>query len=151
TEVLGRPRHQFTQQLLRASPAGVPRGTRLLHAPATSAHDAPVVASAPTRCRLELRGVPASLAHGVGRREVIRDASLRVRAGETVGLVGASGSGKTTLLRIALGLLPTASGSVLIDEVDRSSANARTRREMRRKIALVPQDPLASFPRATTG
>ncbi|ALG90639.1 MULTISPECIES: ABC transporter ATP-binding protein [Actibacterium] len=41
-----------------------------------------------------------------GDRAVVRDVSLRVGAGECVGLIGPNGAGKTTLMRAALGLLP---------------------------------------------
>ncbi|MDQ8023266.1 MAG: ABC transporter ATP-binding protein [Moraxellaceae bacterium] len=40
----------------------------------------------------------------LGDRQVLRDVSLRVGAGETLGLVGRNGAGKTTLLRCLLGL-----------------------------------------------
>ena len=47
-----------------------------------------------------------------GRRDVLADVSLRVAAGEMLGLVGPNGAGKTTLLRAALGLQPGAAGGV---------------------------------------
>ena len=54
---------------------------------------------------LEAAGVTIDLGH----RVLVRDASFRVAAGETVGLVGPNGAGKTTLLRVLAGdLKPTA-------------------------------------------
>ena len=44
--------------------------------------------------------------------EVLRGASLEVRAGELVGLVGENGSGKSTLLQIVVGLLGSDAGTV---------------------------------------
>jgi ABC-type nitrate/sulfonate/bicarbonate transport system ATPase subunit len=50
---------------------------------------------------------------GVHRgRELLRDATLRLRAGERVALVGPNGAGKSTLVRVLLGLTPPAEGTV---------------------------------------
>jgi iron complex transport system ATP-binding protein len=68
--------------------------------------------------------------------------SLEVRRGEIVGLLGPNGSGKTTLLRILAGLLRPASGQVLIDGKPVSSL---TRRELARRVAVVPQETRVTF------
>lgn len=47
-----------------------------------------------------------------GRKTVLREASLHMRAGEVYGLVGKNGAGKTTLLRILTGLIPRFEGTV---------------------------------------
>jgi zinc transport system ATP-binding protein len=49
---------------------------------------------------------------GYGRLPVVREASLRVRQGEFVAVVGPNGSGKTTLMRLGLGLLRPTHGVV---------------------------------------
>ena len=46
--------------------------------------------------------------------QVLRDASLEVRPGELVGLVGENGSGKSTLMQIVVGLLPRDGGNLLV-------------------------------------
>jgi nitrate/nitrite transport system ATP-binding protein len=60
---------------------------------------------------LQLEGV----AKTYGARQILRNISLSVEAGEFVSIVGASASGKTTLLKIAAGLAPPDSGVVRID------------------------------------
>lgn len=137
SRVLGAPEHPFTRELLEASPAGRIREPRPVDRWAVP--------------RLELRGVSVSFGSGIARHEVLLDASLAVQPGETVGLVGESGSGKTTLLRVALGLQAPDAGAVLVDGTDRAAASPATRRELRRRIAFVPQDPLDSFPPGATG
>lgn len=49
---------------------------------------------------------------GYGRLPVLREASLRLREGEFVAVIGANGSGKTTLMRLGLGLLKPSHGTV---------------------------------------
>lgn len=49
---------------------------------------------------------------GYGRIPVLREASLRLREGEFVAVIGANGSGKTTLMRLGLGLLKPSHGTV---------------------------------------
>jgi peptide/nickel transport system ATP-binding protein len=81
----------------------------------------------------------------VGERLLLDDVSLRVDAGETVGLVGESGSGKSLTIRAALGLFPDraeVSGVALLDGVDMVAATPGTRRQQRRDAAaMVFQDP----------
>lgn len=50
----------------------------------------------------------------LGGRTALSEASLQVRAGEVLGVVGANGAGKTTLLRALLGLARLASGAARI-------------------------------------
>ena len=60
---------------------------------------------------LELRGV--SFRYGEGEAWVLRNASLKIEAGESVAVTGPSGAGKTTLLKVLLGILPPSEGEVL--------------------------------------
>ena len=50
-----------------------------------------------------------------GTREVLRDISFSVAAGQVCGLIGSNGAGKTTLLRIVCCLVPPDSGHVLFN------------------------------------
>jgi iron complex transport system ATP-binding protein len=92
-----------------------------------------------------LKVADVSFAYGRGRapgRRVLDRVSLEVERGTIVGLLGPNGSGKTTLLRIVAGVLPPLSGRVLVDghPIDRM-----TRREVARRVAVVPQETHATF------
>lgn len=70
---------------------------------------------------------------------IFRDLTLRVPAGQRVGLVGHSGSGKTTLTKLLLRLSDVQDGHVLVDGQDISRC---TQQSLRRQIAYVPQEAL---------
>ena len=63
--------------------------------------------------------------------------SLSVRAGEKVAIVGPSGAGKSTLFHLLLRFYDPASGTISLDGVPIKAADPR---EVRARIALVPQD-----------
>lgn len=82
----------------------------------------------------------------------VDDVSFALGPGEILGLVGESGSGKTTIGRAAIGLIPSSAGSILINGADIGSANARAKREIRKNVSIVFQDPASSLnPRVTIG
>ena len=66
--------------------------------------------------------------------------SLSVSAGEKVAIVGPSGAGKSTLFHLLLRFYDPAQGSIAIDGVPVRDADLR---EVRSRIALVPQDAVA--------
>jgi ATP-binding cassette subfamily B multidrug efflux pump len=68
---------------------------------------------------------------------VIEELSLRVRAGEKVGLVGRSGAGKSTLVSLLLRFYDLEGGRILIDGQDISQV---TQDSLRSQIAMVTQD-----------
>lgn len=81
---------------------------------------------------VELRA--ATLAYG--SRNVLRDATLRVEAGERLALVGPNGAGKSTLLRAIAGVLTPRSGVITI----RGTPLAQlSRAAISRRLAVVPQ------------
>ncbi|GAB48315.1 ABC transporter ATP-binding protein [Mobilicoccus pelagius] len=80
------------------------------------------------------------------------DVDLDVHRGETVALVGESGSGKTTVARIALRLHDPDSGTVRFEGQDITRLGERRLRPLRRRMAMVFQDPYSSLnPRHTVG
>jgi putative ABC transport system ATP-binding protein len=70
---------------------------------------------------LEVRHVSKSYQDGEGKKEVLRDVSIQVAAGEIVAILGPSGSGKSTFLSIAGMLLSPDEGEVYIAGEDVSS------------------------------
>jgi nitrate/nitrite transport system ATP-binding protein len=64
---------------------------------------------------IEIRGIAKSFAGPRGSLPVLRNASLEVKHGEFVSVLGAMGSGKSTFLSIVAGLTAPDAGSVVID------------------------------------
>ena len=75
-------------------------------------------------------------------QRVLDRVSIEVERGTVVGLLGPNGSGKTTLLRLLSGVMRPESGSVRI--YDRP-IEGLTRRELARRIAVVPQETQTTF------
>ncbi|MBN9887975.1 ABC transporter ATP-binding protein [Salipiger abyssi] len=82
----------------------------------------------------------------------VRDVSLSIAKGETVGIVGESGCGKSTLGRMMLGLETPSTGSVSFDGRDLSTLGGAERRQLSRRMQMVFQDPFGSLdPRRSVG
>jgi putative ABC transport system ATP-binding protein len=89
---------------------------------------------------LELLDISKQFGEGEARVDALTDATLRVRAGELVALVGPSGSGKSTLLSIAGALLTPTEGRALLDGVDLTAHTSRERARLRlAKIGFIFQ------------
>ena len=69
----------------------------------------------------------------------LADFSLAVAPGERVALVGPSGAGKSTVFQLLLRFYDPASGRVLVDGVEARECDPH---ELRRRFALVPQEPV---------
>ncbi len=93
-------------------------------------------------------GAPAALAcaalgFAYGERRVLDAVTLTVAPGEIVGLLGPNGAGKSTLVRLVSGVLGGYTGRVLLGG---SELAALSRREVARRVAVVPQEPRFDFP-----
>ena len=87
--------------------------------------------------RVTLRDVSFTYGGAVGGRKVVKNVSLDISEGQSVGIVGPSGSGKSTLLRLLLRMYDVTGGSVEVDGVDVRNLRQDSLRSI---TAVVPQD-----------
>jgi cobalamin transport system ATP-binding protein len=90
--------------------------------------------------RLDVRNV--SFRYDRGARLVLDDVSFAAGTSAIVGLLGPNGSGKTTMLRLLSGTLKPTSGRVALDG---SAIASLHRRDLARRIAVVPQETHSAF------
>ncbi|WP_237708080.1 ABC transporter ATP-binding protein [Oceanicola sp. S124] len=133
------PQHPYTRMLLSAGTVGGPE------APAA---DAPVVLETDAlRIWFPIR--QGLMKRTVGHVRAVNDATLTLRAGETLGIVGESGSGKTTLA-LALMRLIGSEGQVRFAGQDIHALSTADLRSLRKDMQIVFQDPFGSLsPRMT--
>ncbi|WP_282781581.1 MULTISPECIES: ABC transporter ATP-binding protein [unclassified Nocardia] len=81
----------------------------------------------------------------IGEVKAVDDISFEVRAGRTLALVGESGSGKSTTLTQIMDLVRPESGSIEILGRNVESLTKEQRRDIRRRMQIVFQDPSASL------
>ena len=86
------------------------------------------------------------------RMRALDGVSLKVKEGESFGIVGESGCGKSTLARAVMGLESPKSGSVCFQGLNLYKISPETLRSLRRGMQMVFQDPYGSLnPRHTIG
>jgi peptide/nickel transport system ATP-binding protein len=141
--VLNQPEAAYTRALIAAIPPLLPRPPRRSGA-------API---------LSLSGVSKTYRSGglIARRNrrvthAVREVSLDLPKGETLGIVGESGSGKSTLARCIVRLLDPDDGSIRLGETDLAKLSRRAMRRESKRIQMVFQDPFGSLnPRRRAG
>lgn len=93
---------------------------------------------------LEIRGLVAGYGRldkqGMPAAPILKDVSLSISRGRTLGVIGESGSGKSTLARVVAGLLPAARGEVLLDGEPLPGTLAARTKEQFRRIQIVFQN-----------
>ena len=138
-EIFDNPQHPYTQKLLGAEPTGSP---------------APVLEGAEVIAQTDNLKIWFPIQQGLLRRTVghvkaVNDASLSVRAGETIGIVGESGSGKTTLALAVMRLIAS-EGKITFMGNDIRKWSTKELRALRKDMQIVFQDPFGSLsPRMT--
>lgn len=135
-QVLNAAQHPYTRALINA----VPRKT-----------DRQPIAIDPTKVALKVGGlnktfhVPGRLGQPARTVAAVKEASLTLHRGETVGIVGESGSGKSTLARCAMRMLEPDSGEIELEGADFASLADKNLREQRKDIQIVFQDPFSAL------
>ncbi len=138
-DIFENPQHPYTQALLAAESGGLP---------------APVPEGAKTVVETDSLRIWFPIQRGLLKRtagyvKAVNEATLNVRAGETLGVVGESGSGKTTLALAIMRLLKS-EGRIAFQDTDIHAFSQRQMRPLRSDMQIVFQDPFGSLsPRMT--
>lgn len=72
-----------------------------------------------------------------GERYILKDVSFEIKAGQTLGIMGATGSGKTTIINLLKRMYDVTEGSIKMDGVDVREIPLAT---LRKSVACVMQD-----------
>ncbi len=81
----------------------------------------------------------------IARVHAVEGVSFKVRAGETLSIVGESGCGKTTTGRTIIGLETATSGDVIFQGQSMASHRGGDRRDFHTKVQMIFQDPYSSL------
>ena len=82
----------------------------------------------------------------------VDDVSFKLKAGETLGIVGESGCGKTTMGRAILKLHQPSGGQIIFNGQDITNYTSSQMRDIRKEMQIIFQDPYSSLPpRSTVG
>ena len=94
---------------------------------------------------LEVRNLKKYFRTPGGMLHAVDDVSFSIGEGNTLGVVGESGCGKSTLGRTVLGLLDATDGEVFFDGRDITKLRGAGKKELRRDMQLIFQDPFSSL------
>jgi len=134
-DVLNNPQHPYTKQLIAAVPP--------LKAPPPRALSDDNILTIANVSKIYRTG--GFLGRGARVTPAVKDVSLTLPKGATLGIVGESGSGKSTLARCIVRLIDPDSGSILLEGRDWAKMPREQVRRETRHIQMVFQDPFASL------
>jgi ABC-type glutathione transport system ATPase component len=100
---------------------------------------------------MDVKNVSVSFDAGGSIIDAVKNASLTVRAGESIGIVGESGSGKSTLARVMAGLQMPTEGEVLFRGEKVFKGTKAYQNNTRNQVQMVFQDPYGSLNPQLTG
>jgi peptide/nickel transport system ATP-binding protein len=141
-EILLAPRHEYTRMLLESLPARDARGARREATGETLAEI--------DRVSVEFKKKPRFFWQRPERFRAVDGASLTLRKGETLALVGESGCGKTTIGRALVRLVEESGGRIRFEGREVTAFDARSLAAYRLQTQMVFQDPFSSLdPRMT--
>jgi peptide/nickel transport system ATP-binding protein len=133
--VLNDPQHAYTKQLIAAVPP--------LKAPPPRALSGENILTISDVSKTYRTG--GFLGRGARVTPAVRDVSLTLPRGATLGIVGESGSGKSTLARCIVRLIDPDAGAILLEGNDWAKMPREKVRRETRHIQMVFQDPFASL------
>ena len=134
-QVLNDPQHAYTKQLIAAVPP--------LKAPPPRIISGKNILTISDVSKTYRTG--GFLGRGARVTPAVKDVSLNLPSGATLGIVGESGSGKSTLARCIVRLIDPDAGSILLDGNDWAKLPREKVRRETRHIQMVFQDPFASL------
>ncbi|WP_120005028.1 ABC transporter ATP-binding protein [Nesterenkonia muleiensis] len=132
--LMDHPSHAYTTQLLAARPV-------LGRVPQPADPAAEVVLAVED---LDV-AFPVSTPAGKKTIHAVDSVSFEVRRGHTLGIVGESGSGKSTIANVLTGLVEPQGGTAQLGGTDLLRVRGKQGRGLRRRVAMVFQDPFASL------
>ncbi|EIN03766.1 ABC protein [Punctularia strigosozonata HHB-11173 SS5] len=91
----------------------------------------------PTEGSIEFKDIRMSYRKGLP--DVLKGITMKINGGEKIGVVGRTGAGKSSLMLALFRIVELNTGSITLDGIDISAIGLN---DLRRKIAIIPQDPL---------
>ena len=141
-QLLNHPSEPYTKELIAAVPSYLPP-------PSSAADGEPILTISHVSKTYRRFGL---LRRSRRTTQALKDVSVSLTKGTTLGIVGESGSGKSTLARCIVRLIDPDRGVIRLGDAELTSMSRRDLRAQSRHIQMVFQDPYGSLnPRRTAG